>query len=455
MFVARQVATHWAQQWGMINAPGLVVSSGNVLGKSGIMSLLRTALVVAASLATTIAPLRAAEFTFNEKTNEEMARKLKIPVYFALPASARAPLAQSFKTTDRLIDFKHPEAKGSAADVGLRLVVSKRAGLSKRLGQSGLFQTGDILLTFRPEWGGAGAYPNIQMGVSHTGVAYIKDGELHNIDNPLNAEYLGSRMRGDLTGEHYGTLKFIHVVRPRGLTDAQRANILTWATRLTTNASRVYPKQISFNQDYNAPKFKEGKPIEFVKQFGQIGLGQNPGGNLDMFCSEFVWSLLALRNCDPAKDGEYFKGNGIPSCVSPVMQPMEVTGDYMTRRGRNSAAGLADGPLIIIDSLKKPAAERDKLISSVFIEDKTAASKMSIGHRQLAEQMQSKFEPLQKYYKAAAAGGLQRVPAWVMSTAFRREVPDNYSPTSYLVDTLLPSTNSRRTMDYVATIVIE
>jgi hypothetical protein len=34
-------------------------------------------------------------------------------------------------------------------------------------------------------------------------------------------------------------------------------------------------------------------------------------------------------------------------------------------------------------------------------------------------------------------------------------VPENYSPTSYLLNTLLPPDNVNRTMDYVATIVIE
>ena len=103
--------------------------------------------------------------------------------------------------------------------------MAKRAGLAQRLGKSGLVQTGDLLLTFRSEWGGAGAYPNVQMGISHTGVAWVKDGVLHNIDNPLNEEYLGPGNRGELNSEHYRTLQFIHVIRPRNLTDAQRANI--------------------------------------------------------------------------------------------------------------------------------------------------------------------------------------------------------------------------------------
>jgi hypothetical protein len=307
-------------------------------------------------------PIAAKDFTFDEKVNQQMARKLKIPVFFAVPASARAKIPKDIKTSDRLIDFKHPDAKASAGDVGLRLVVAKRAGLAKRLGQSGLVQTGDLLLTFRSEWGGAGAYPNIQMGVSHTGIAYVKDGVLHNLDNPLNEEYLGAGMRGDLTGEHYRTLNFIHIIRPRDLTDAQRANLLAWAIRFNSSAKRVYPSQISFNQDYNAPKFRPGRSLEFVKRFGQIGLGQNPAGTLDMFCSEFAWSLLSLRDCDPSKTADSFRAAACVLREGPI-RPMRATGNVVPGMGR-SYSGLADGPLLAISAGFD--ADRGNLVHSVF-----------------------------------------------------------------------------------------
>jgi hypothetical protein len=400
-------------------------------------------------------PAVSKDFTYDEKVNAEMARRLKIPVYFALPASARLALSKTIDTSDRLIDFKHPDGKGAQGDVGLRLVVAKRAGMAARLGKSGLFQTGDLLLTFRSEWGGAGAYPNVQMGISHTGVAWIKDGVLHNIDNPLNEEYLGAGNRGELNSEHYRTLQFIHVIRPRNLTEAERANIVAWATRLTSSAKRVYPKELSFNQDYNAPKYQSGRPVEFVKQLGQIGLGQDPPGNVGMFCSEFAWSLLALRDCDPAKSGDAFKKSGIPSCVKPIMEPMKATGDYITRRGRYSYAGLAEGPLLVVDSLKLPDAARDKLLHTVFVPSKDGLSKMSVGHRQVAEQYQSKFEPLEKYYLGVNGKWGPTLQARLISSGFRNGIPQNYSPTSFLINTLLPPNNTYRTMDYVATIVIE
>ena len=202
-------------------------------GKIAIRTSLRAAAIAAAGgLVLTVTSLSAAEFTYSEKTNGEIAKRLNMPVYFAVPASARLELAKDINTTDRLIDFKHPDGKDASGDVGLRVIVAKRAGFGQRMAKSGLIQTGDILLTFRPEWGGGGAYPNIQMGISHTGVAYYRDGAMRQIDNPLNAEYLGTNFGGNFDSVHYRTLKAMHIIRPRGITDEQRAAIIAWATRL-------------------------------------------------------------------------------------------------------------------------------------------------------------------------------------------------------------------------------
>ncbi len=402
------------------------------------------------------APAPTGVFIFDEKVNAEMAKKLNIPVHFALPASARAPLPPKIDTKDKLIDFKHPDAKGVGGDVGLRLVVSKRSGLADRLGKSGLVQTGDILLTFRSEWGGAGAYPNIQMGVSHAGIAYIKNGSVRHLDNPLSAEYLGSGLKGDLTSEHYRTLNFIHVIRPRNLTDLQKAQLVSWATLVQANASSIYPKQLSFNSDYNAPKYAPGRPLDFVRQLGQMALKQSTPGNISMFCSEFAWSLLSLRDCDPAKTADQFKGSSVPSCVHEAMKPMEATGNYMTTHGRYSYSGLADGPLMVIDAMKLPLPDRTNRLAAVFTEKPDGLAKLSSGHRAVATEMKPKFEPLQKYYLGVSGGGLlHSIKARMIAKAFRLAVPENYSPTSFIVNTLLPPDNANRSMDYVATIVLE
>lgn len=385
-------------------------------------------------------------FTPGERVNQMMTAKYKIPVFFALPDSARAKLPDDIKSGDTLVDYRHPDNK----NVGLRLVVTKRSGWADRLAKAGLLQTGDIMLTFRPEWGGAGAYPNVQMGISHTGVAYVKGGQVYNIDNPLNGEYLG------FSSEHYRTLNLVHIIRPRNLSDAQRANISAWAAKIRGDSKRIYPSQINFNQDYNAPKFVEGKPVTFVKEMGQTALGQSiPGAPVGMFCSEFAWSLLALRNCDPAATASGFKGSGVPSCVSEPMKPMEATGDYISKRSKTSYSGLADGPLMVIDSLNLPESERKALLDSVFVENSANMSKLSQGHRDVAQSMQPKFAKLQTYYQGAGKGVIRGLRARLISAAFRRAIPDNYSPTSYLINTLLPADNTNRTMDYVATVVIE
>ena len=109
----------------------------------------------------------------------------------------------------------------------------------------------------------------------------------------------------------------------------------------------------------------------------------------------------------------------------------------------------------MIDAMKLATAERNDLLHKVFVENPGQAAKMSQGHRDVAKEMQPKFEPLQKYYKDVEDGGFNLIQAYFVGHAFRSAMPDNYSPTSYLINTLLPSNNSNRTMDYVATIMFE
>jgi hypothetical protein len=410
--------------------------------------LLVTLSLAGAGVALRPAPVQAGEFVYDEGLNREAARRLDIPVYFALPDSARAKLPRRFNTSDRLIDFRHPKN----TRVGLRVIVAKRAGLAQRLAQSGLVQTGDLLLTFRPEWGGVGAYPNVQMGISHTGLAYVKDGKVHNLDNPLDDEFIGNGNVTELNSQFYRSIKFVHVIRPRNLTDAQRANILAWATRLNANAAGIFPSQIDFNDDYNDPKFKPGQPLTFVKQLGQIALGQGVPGKVEMYCSEFAWSLLALRNCDPEENRNAFSGGGMPTCVTPIMRPMRATGDSLLRKTPGSYSGLADGPLLVVASLKMPAERRDKMLHSIFVADPEGMSRMSEGHQDVAKRMQERFEKLETYYLSAVSGAWLGVKGRLVGAVISKAIPENYSPASYLINTLLPRDNENRTMDYVATI---
>jgi hypothetical protein len=415
------------------------------------MRLAAMAFALAGTL--TVGSLDAAEFKSDAKTNADIAKRVRIPVYFTVPDTARLGLPASINATDKLIDFHHPDAKG--ANYGLRIVVTQRGGFGQRMAKSGLIQTGDILLSFRPEWAGGGAYPNIQMGVSHAGTAFTRNGEIRHVDNPLNSEFNGSGLKGSFDSSDYRELKFIHVIRPRDLTKAQRANIDQWAARFLDNAGKIYPQEIEFNSDYNAPKYPSDKSLTFVKRMGAAGLLQHPPKQA-LFCSEFAWSLLALRNCDPASAADAFKASRVPSCISPVMTPLSATGDYPRRQSRNDTIGLADGPLAVIKGLKLSKVETEQLVAQVFTEDPEVLKKMSSGHQQLAKALSPEFGKLRSYYDAVASGGITgTVVGSIKETLINLSVPDNYSPTSYLINTMLPDRDRHRQMDYVATIMFE
>lgn len=420
-------------------------------------SLLATTIVAAATVVAVTFSASAQDFTASASANDRAASKVKIPVYLAVPKRAYAPLNGPFSTSDTLVDFVHPDAARTGSDVGLRLIFTRRANMSRRLGSSGIFKTGDILLSFRPGWGGAGAYPNIQMGISHAGLAYVDGGKLYNLDTPLNEEYLGRRMRADLTSSHYNELNFIHVVRPRGLTDNDRENILAWSKMFVQKAHRIYPEYIKFNDDYNAPKFRRNAPLSFVRRLANIGLGHDQSTPpLDLYCSEFVWSVLSLRDCDPSVRSEQFKSSGIPSCVKPPMTPLDAAGRGILWTSKRANIGLVDGPVTVIETLNMAKEERRELLESVFTVDEGKVADMSEGHKKIAKSLQPKFAKLRDYYLGASVGGiLNKIKALYIKSAFNRSVPENYSPASFLVNSFLPENNIHRKMDYVATIVIE
>jgi len=95
------------------------------------------------------------------------------------------------------------------------------------------------------------------------------------------------------------------------------------------------------------------------------------------------------------------------------------------------------------------------MVKSVFTENPKLAARMSVGHREVAKQNAASFAKLERYYRSALGGGFSGFKARVMSTVIGRSIRENYSPTAYLINTLLPPNSSNRTMDYVATIVIQ
>jgi hypothetical protein len=117
---------------------------------------------------------------------------------------------------------------------------------------------------------------------------------------------------------------------------------------------------------------------------------------------------------------------------------------------------LADGPLLVIDQMELSDDVRKPLIDSIFTENPAGLSKMSVGHRKVAEEMQPQFAKLKGYYVGMTGRMWQNWRARLIGTGFNwAGIAENYSPTSFLINTLLPPDNNNRSMDYVATIFIE
>ncbi|MDD2805371.1 MAG: hypothetical protein PHV33_07430 [Elusimicrobiales bacterium] len=378
-------------------------------------------------------------FVYDPDSNNLLAEKLDIPVFFALPESAYSPESPAALSGGGFWPFIHPDAANAATPVGLRVYLTPHAGVGARLAASGLVQTGDILLTFRPEWGFQGPYPNIQMGISHAGIAYVEGGYVRNLDNPLSAEYLGR-----MDARHYMETPALHIIRPRGLSAAQKANLAGWMKMFVSQAPAIYPEQISFNKDYFSPKYTPD--LKFVRTAARIALRLDRSSGLDMYCSEFVWAVLALRDCDPAR-AEEFGREGTPACVKPVFDPLPMVGNYfLDPKAAGGRLGLSDGPLAVISSMGLPEAEKKRVIGEVF---KTRRP-MSPGHVAAAASIAPYFTRLEDYYSGAQSNS---PAAQSIMEAFNAKVKPNYSPTSYLVNALLPTGAVGRRMDVVATVV--
>jgi hypothetical protein len=386
-----------------------------------------------------------AQFVYDAQVNRTLTEKLDLPVFYSVPEHALAPLPHNIPTTDeQLIEYRHPGAPNSRIGVGLRIIKTNRAGLAAKLAKSGLVQTGDVILSFRPEWGGSSIYTNIQLGVSHAGMAYVEAGKVKNLDNPLDTEYLGA-----MDASHYRDAKMLHIIRPRALSAIEQKNLLFWSKRFVQQAARIYPSQLSFNRDYLDPKYVDGQPSEFVKRLAQIALGQRQtGAALSLYCSEFIWAVLSLKDCS---ETETFTGSEMPACVREAFKPIPAAGDFIDRRGHDSTPGLADGPLLLADALGLPDAERDALLLSVF-EPKGSMTRLSPGHQAIATLLSPFFANFKDYYLGIFSGTQL---AQATRAAFNQRLKLNYSPTSYLINTFLPVDHEQRKFDYVGTVLID
>ena len=475
-------------------------------------------------------PAMALQKTFETKeTNPErynvLKSKIQIPPFFALPRSAtnvnNVPNTYEFSDatgSDELFYLEHPKSTNSSNPIGLRLYIAERTpDVARRLARSGFVKDGDVIVSFRPDWGTSGPYTQAQMGQTHAGLAYIENGVVKNVEHPLDFKFLlpndilgtgdlvelenGDLAHPDPSNVHK-TQPMVHIFRPRTSVLAQDKvqNFKDWA-KLLRSRTRVNPAvnpftsiftfiapseehpeagygRVGFNMDYLAPKLKRGEThYNWIKDFMKITLGSKRTPRVNMFCSELVWSFLSMIQCNPNDFDVSDKENiNIPDhCVKPAFEALPMVGDYFLKnRSSSSQIGLGEGTLMVIDSMNLEKTERNKLIDAVFAEAQ-ATGNLSAGQVQVSGTVEPSFVQIKDYYTGIfePEGSPERIKAEYLRNKFNLQegetMPDgskftrprgadlnfldNYSPTAFGINSYLPEDNEHRAFDYVGTVV--
>ena len=382
-------------------------------------------------------------------TSSDPNRLLDVPFYFAVPKSVIATQLDRAR-------YPYPTLWNKSVqgdEVGLRVIAvqqtntsvaakqAARRDMATKLAAAGVLEDGDIVLTFRPELAGTMAYPHIQMGTTHAGLVYIENGAAFNIDSPLDSQYVGqfdtAHYAGDGAMDHGADA--LHIVRPQ-ITDARRTQLRAWVGTLKTNLARINGEraQVKFQSDYLVPSYvRAGMTTrQTVTALGKIILEVDTTTKLPMYCSEFAWHMLALSACSVTEIRN--AGPEGASCVDDVFAPMPLVAK------NRSELGMAEGPLLSL--MKLPAANRAALVPKIFETGNPA--KLSSGHRMVSEQVAPLMAPLSQLYAARAAGASIEMTASA-AEMLSANMPNNYSPTTFLVQSMA---DSQRAMDYVVTL---
>lgn len=345
---------------------------------------------------------------------------------------------------------------GSTKKSSLAVVAAKkktREAAVKELLKKGVLKSGDIVLSFRREWEGTTAYPQVQMGVSHAGVVFVENGQAFNIDMPLDPDYNNSLINSNLTSPHYLEADSLHIVRPRSFGTEKQKNLLSWINTIRTNYAAIRNGGLlKFNSNYMDAKYdKYGSKDAFVTTMGRVITGENKTAkDLTMFCSEFAWALLSLSSCKPSDLATDKSANA--ACVQDIMKPLPMVASA-------TLPGLTEGPLAVLDALDISLSQKTEL-SKTLLGDGAIAS-LSAGHRALATDpnIQKLIGVLRLIYPAKLSGSTvvpfpaPNTPISALSAQINAEAGLNYSPTSYLINAMLDEQDPERKFDYVATIL--
>ncbi|MEO5914806.1 MAG: hypothetical protein ABIS50_11265 [Luteolibacter sp.] len=330
---------------------------------------------------------------------------------------------------------------------GLRFVVlpdtpPNRTAACRMLSSKGLLEDGDVVLTFRPDWADTMAYPHIQMGISHSGFIHTRNGTAYNLDMPLDEEF-NKAFNSELNSKHYLEAKAVHVLRHRDFHEADLKDFRQFIDEFLTDVPTIRKKGLlPFNSDYLTPRYAAYQitPAQSVDRFRTIAL--SPGSQdspMKMYCSEFVWHMQSL--------------NGKLHDNAPVIFP---PADFVSLTG---GEGMADGPLTVLTSAgaKLPPERKLELSAEIFTD--TDAPQLSTGHKATAKQVKPLMDQLSVYYQmvlgnrnSTTINGVE-VARDNYAGSMNASMPDNYSPTTFMLNSFLPAGHPDRKFDYLYTLV--
>jgi hypothetical protein len=400
-----------------------------------------------------------------------------IPFYFAVPKHSLAGTLEAERLNYPWSTVWSPSTENP--ELGLRIIAIPETGpdarkqMSEKLGAAGVLQDGDIVLSFRTFLADTMAYPHIQMGSTHAGMVFLEvektptGGErvvkAHNLDQPLDTDYnkldSNSHFVGSFDSKHYvgekDSTDALHILRPRWGEDRARRteNLRNWIKLLGEKHQSIRAAGgMNFNSDYLKPLIATGaSAAKIATEFGQIMLGIAPvRQDFDMFCSEMSFYLLTLSNCqvDELRPPSTPVG-GEAACAQTgqPFTPMKLLGDGA------GAPGLAEGPLLGMRHLG--SALPSNALSQLFpASEGPGASKLSAGHRAVAQATKPLMGGVQAYYTARLAGMDDKANMAAAQVNSLTGNVANYSPTAFLVQAMIPFTPGQpRTIDYVATIM--
>ena len=386
---------------------------------------------------------------------------LEVPFYFAIPK----------KSYLKLVDydaFEDVKMKGTTSeDAGLRVIrfnniaedeplntkKIKMTNNFREMGKSGFLKTGDIILSLRLGWENTVAYGHIQMGTSHSGMLYVDEGVIKHLDMPLDEDHNGAEYSGDFNSTYYSNVEAFHVLRPKNFGEFQRTNFLKMIKLLKSNIPALHAKGLlGFNANYLTAKYNAygGKNSKdtFVTTLANILVNKDINStDLTMYCSELAWAILSLSNCTLEELTSNTARNA--KCIKNIFNPIPLIGD-------NS---LTSGPLQILNAMNVSTQEKIDLTNSLFQEG--VINNMGEGHRKLA--LNPEIQNLVHIVNLIQNAKLNNestinfpkpnTPISEVENMINQKGNLNYSPTAFLINTMLPDDNPQRAFEYVATII--